>query len=216
MTMNGEISSGRRAFLGRMVGRATDTVLREATRRAIGDVRWIRPPFALPELDFVLACTRCGECIAACPHGTVFSLSVGLGAILAGTPALDLNNRACYLCADWPCVNACQQGALSLPYAEAWPAPLAEATIDTAQCLPYQGPECGACESSCPVAGALRWEHTRPHIDPTLCLGCGRCRSACIVSGQDESGGAIRMRPVPQSDDAQRAAVARLEEVRDG
>jgi len=151
------------------------------TRRA---ARWIRPPFALDELEFLLACTRCGACIDACPHQVIFPLSARLGARVAGTPALDLLNKGCHLCAAWPCVAACDPGALKRP--EAAPAEpalprVAVAKVDTNTCLPYLGPECGACAESCPVPGALCWEQSRPRIDPGKCVGCGLCREACIL-----------------------------------
>jgi ferredoxin len=54
--------------------------------------------------------------------------------------------------------------------------------IDTETCLPYLGPECGACADSCPVPGALRWEGgLRPVIDDEICTGCALCRQACIL-----------------------------------
>ena len=28
----------------------------------------LRPPGALPEKDFLAACTRCGQCVQACPY----------------------------------------------------------------------------------------------------------------------------------------------------
>lgn len=146
---------------------------------------WIRPPYALDELEFLLSCTRCNDCIQACPHEVIFPLSARLGAKVVGTPALDLLNKACHLCEDWPCVTACTKGALVMPDleegAETVPLPmLALASINTETCFPYSGPECGACDS-CPVPGALRWDQQRPYIDKEKCLGCGRCRQACIV-----------------------------------
>lgn len=145
---------------------------------------WIRPPFALDELDFLLACTRCGECEEACPHDVIFSLSTRLGAQVAATPALDLLNRGCCLCQDWPCVTVCEPGALALPTVEEglkpWPK-LAQVSINETTCLPYSGPECGACAASCPVDGALVWDMTRPSINIVLCTGCGMCRESCIV-----------------------------------
>ncbi len=161
----------------RVVKRMDETVVRQAGR-------WIRPPFALPELEFLLACTRCGECIDACPHRVVFPLASRLGMQVAGTPALDLLTRGCHLCADWPCVAACETGALRrAPEAEAGePLPsLARAEVDPAACLPYHGPECGACRSVCPVPGAMIWERERPRIDGRICVGCGLCREHCIV-----------------------------------
>ncbi len=58
---------------------------------------------------------------------------------------------------------------------------LAIVTIDETRCLPYRGPECGACRDSCPVPDALTWEGSRPRIDQEHCLGCALCREACVV-----------------------------------
>jgi ferredoxin-type protein NapG len=146
---------------------------------------WIRPPYALDELEFLLACTRCDKCIEACPHDVVFKLPAKLGVQVVGTPAMDLLNKGCHLCKDWPCVEACEPRALQFPEVEEGEvlplAKLAYAEINTQTCLPYSGPECGACESSCSVEGALKWDMTKPYIDPELCTGCGLCREACIV-----------------------------------
>ncbi len=146
---------------------------------------WVRPPYALDELDFLTTCTRCGECINACPHQVIFPLPPRLGASVTSTPALDLINRGCHLCADWPCVTACKPGALKLTESKpdlAVPIPpIALASINQETCLPYSGPECGACASSCPIPGALIWHSQKPLIDPELCVGCGLCREACIV-----------------------------------
>ena len=146
---------------------------------------WIRPPYALDELDFLLACTRCDKCIEACPHNVIFKLSAKLGVQVVGTPAMDLLNKGCHLCDDWPCVEVCEPRALQFPNVEEGEtlplAKIAYAEINTQTCLPYSGPECGACESSCPVPGALKWDMTKPYIDPALCTGCGLCREVCIV-----------------------------------
>ncbi len=175
----------RREFFRRGLKKTGETVVKEAARKAEARAaHWIRPPWALDELEFLLACTRCGECEKACPHDVVFGLSARLGASVAGTPALDLLNHGCHLCEDWPCVAACEPGALALPEIEGgrryWPR-LALASIDTGQCLPYQGPECGACRDSCPIDGALGWEGERPVIKAERCSGCGLCREACIM-----------------------------------
>ena len=161
-------------------------------------LHWIRPPYAIAELDFILACTRCGDCITACPHQVVFSLSARLGVKFAGTPALDLINKGCHLCEDWPCVSACTAGALLIPESspelpesesatkpaeteKAQPPKLARASINKQTCLPYSGPECGACIGICPVPGALTLDMCKPVIAEALCTGCGLCRESCIA-----------------------------------
>lgn len=186
----------RRGFFRQALQRTGRTVVQQADaqvrRRA---AHWIRPPFALDELEFLLACTRCGDCATACPHQVIFPLPARLGAQVTATPAMDLLNRACHLCEGWPCVTACAPGAMQVPEPDedvSSPLPrLAHAWVDSDACLPYSGPECGACAGSCPVPGALEWRQEKPHINPALCTGCALCRDACIVQPR-----AIRIKSV--------------------
>ncbi len=183
---------------------------------------WIRPPFAQAELDFLLNCSRCGDCIEACPHQVIFSLPIQRGASVAGTPAMDIPNNACQLCTDWPCVTSCKDKALSfsvnqimaqdnaeekivdetkvtieqteenivetdqtepveMPQAKDCP-PMASAHINESLCMPYSGPECGACMGSCPIPNTLVWHNEKPSIILENCIGCGLCVQTCITS----------------------------------
>ena len=184
------INLKRRAFFlagTRKVAEVTITKVDERVKQRAK--HWIRPPYALDELDFLTTCTRCGECIDACPHQVIFPLSSRLGASVTKTPALDLLNKSCYLCADWPCVTTCKPGALKFPQEIQKSSPdtedtiprIALASINTQSCLPYNGPECGACASSCPIPDALSWCSQKPSINPEYCIGCGLCREACIT-----------------------------------
>jgi ferredoxin-type protein NapG len=176
----------RREFFRLGARKAAEAVVRIADERAMHRARnWLRPPFARPEPEFLECCTRCDDCIAACPHDVIFKLPARYGIEVAGTPAMDLANRGCHLCEDWPCVTACEPHALSLPAPEPIEgAPrLANLQIDTDVCLPYSGPECGACADSCPVPGALEWQDgVRPHINQDICTGCALCREVCILT----------------------------------
>ena len=189
------MDESRRNFFRRAAGKAAKHVVEKADARIEARAsRWIRPPWAKPELEFLLACTRCGDCIEACPHKVIFPLQTSYGVDVAATPALDILSGGCHLCEDWPCVTICEPNALFFPQEEdeidsdeeqetqprRFPK-LAHAEINTIDCIPYRGPECGACDGSCPVPKALIWKDTRPHIDMAYCVGCGLCRTACIA-----------------------------------
>lgn len=176
----------RREFFRRGIGKAAKAVVNEVEQRAHKNAsHWIRPPFAVDELDFLLKCSRCDDCVKACEKGLIFPLPARRGPQVVGTPVLDLLNKGCDLCDDWPCVNACGTGALQLPEIEedqtVEKPKLAFAVLDTGACLPFSGPECGACDGVCPVPGALVFEMEKPAIDKDLCIGCALCREACVV-----------------------------------
>lgn len=189
----------RRSFFTRGAGKVAKAVTDHSAEQARKDaLRWIRPPFAIDELEFLLACTRCDACIEACPYDIVFPLPAKLGAKVISTPAMDLLSKGCHMCEDWPCVNACEVNALVFPdegiknhelseanalgeqYKERYVPNLANAVINKEACLPYSGPECGACRV-CPVEGAMLWSMEKPEINQSLCTGCALCREICIV-----------------------------------
>jgi len=173
----------RRQFFRRLAGKTTDTAIQHVEARVTAKARrWIRPPFAINELEFLLKCTRCGECVTACPHQIIFTLPARHGAEVLGTPALDLLNKGCHLCDDTPCVSACQPHVLYRPKdVSAKHVRIAFAQLDTAQCLPYQGPECGACATACTVENAMTFADDKPRIHSDYCTGCALCREACIT-----------------------------------
>lgn len=191
----------RREFFRRGISKVAEKAVEKAEKKvAERAVHWIRPPFAINELEFLLSCTRCSDCIDACSYKIIFPLAAKNGADVMNSPALDLLNSGCHLCEAWPCVVACKTNALSLPKLDnkknenrnihttenksstQSPLPLlAKAIINTDVCLPYQGPECGACITSCNVDGALTWYQERPSINRELCVGCAMCREQCIT-----------------------------------
>ena len=187
-----EIDSSRRSFFRRAAGKAAEKVVEHAEAKIEARaVRWVRPPFALSELEFVLACTRCSDCIEACPHNVIFPLPSNYGADVAATVALDVLNGGCHLCEDWPCVTVCEAGALKIPIIDqeedeaaestaSWPK-MARAEINPDECLPFKGPECGACDGSCPIPNTLIFQREKPQINQDSCSGCGLCRAACIA-----------------------------------
>ena len=141
---------------------------------------FIRPPGALAERAFLSACDGCGACVDACPHAAIGVLPPTAGPA-SNTPAMLPEQRPCHLCADAPCVSACDRGALM---------PIGEgefffgiAEIEQGRCFAFQGPECGSCAASCPTK-AIETTMGRPAIDEAACVGCGLCREACPVWGK--------------------------------
>lgn len=131
----------------------------------------------MDEASFLQRCTRCGDCVRACPHASVHVYNPGTGP-LEGTPVMLPERRACHMCDGFPCAAACETSALVPPETPVWP--LGTVQVDPARCIAFLGPECGACRDLCPPAApALRMRRERPDIDANLCVGCGRCIEAC-------------------------------------
>lgn len=138
----------------------------------------LRPPGALAEADFLLACHRCGQCVAACPPSAIRPLPATAG-LIAATPVIDPLIQPCHLCADTPCITACPSGALQ-PLAEVQSARMGLARITAATCLMTQGKECDFCVASCPVPGALTQTAGEvPEVQADRCTGCGVCVYVC-------------------------------------
>jgi ferredoxin-type protein NapG len=182
--------SRRDLFRGRLLGRLADAAARRvddagrALARAMPadtpdrpvSLRVLpqRPPGAVEESAFMAGCTRCGECIVACPvQAIVIAPPTFMGA--SGTPMLDPENRACVMCADTPCIRACAPGVLRADR----PLKMGTAAIAGMRCLAYNGSVCSACVDSCPVPGALVVEDARPRVVAPNCTGCGVCHQVC-------------------------------------
>jgi len=133
----------------------------------------MRPPWALGEPDFLDACTRCGDCIAACPEHVLVRDA-------GRFPAFDPTLGECVFCE--ACVEVCAPRALDK--AEVQPAWSLKARIASA-CLAMNGVICLACRDACGEA-AIRFQPARggaaPRLDDACCTGCGACVGICPVS----------------------------------
>lgn len=133
-----------------------------------------RPPGAVAEADFLARCTRCGECLQACPHQAIVLAPARLRTV-AGTPVIDAVVAPCRMCDDTPCAQVCE------PYVLSFEAPLTMGTarLERLDCLAWQGAECSDCVEHCPVPGALTLEDGRPEVHRQTCTGCGVCLHVC-------------------------------------
>lgn len=132
----------------------------------------IRPPWALPEVAFIAACTRCGACAPACPEQVI---AIGSGAY----PQLDFSHDGCSFCA--ACVGVCTTGALRRDTDTQ--TPWANKVELTPGCLTLSGIVCRSCGEHCD-AGAIHFQLPRggvayPRIDAVACTGCGACIGVC-------------------------------------
>lgn len=133
-----------------------------------------RPPGALPEAAFLAGCTRCGECIRVCPVGAI-TLAPARFRQAAGTPCIDPLVAACVMCADTPCITACEPRVLR----QDRPLKMGVAYIETMACLAHTGSFCTVCSEHCPVPGAIELAAGKPRIRPDVCTGCGLCATVC-------------------------------------
>jgi ferredoxin-type protein NapF len=134
----------------------------------------IRPPWAIAEDAFVIACDRCDDCVHACPERVIRSGS-------GGFPEMDFSARGCSLCGE--CVIACRGKALTgnPEYDRPWDSVV---EID-GRCLAGKGVVCRSCGEACD-ASAIRFRlrvggAAEPQVDAAICTGCGYCIGVCPV-----------------------------------
>jgi len=167
----GELAQGAQASLD-AIHRDLDRSVEEKP------LEWLRPPGALPEVEFLATCERCSKCLMACPHDSIRRLGFEFRES-EGTPAIIPSETPCYLCKDLPCVAACPSGALNL--VDRAQAQMALARIDYKKCYAANGQPCDYCAARCPLgAEAIEMDaSSTPVIRSPGCTGCGVCAYLC-------------------------------------
>jgi len=138
----------------------------------------IRPPWAFNESLFIENCSRCSDCISACPQGIIFTGD-------AGFPEVSFKQGECTFCAD--CVKACKTGALDTSVLSQQVAPQAwdlDVSIQS-NCLSLNAVVCRACGDNCETQ-AIQFKLkvggiSEPQISQDDCTGCGACVAVCPV-----------------------------------
>jgi MauM/NapG family ferredoxin protein len=158
----------------------------------------LRPPGALEEFDFLVACTRCDKCLQACPQGSIYRAGPQ-AALAAGTPIIEPRVMPCFLCTALPCITACPEGALVWPRlkvagqeVEGPPAVrMGTARVKRGLCLTWAREDrpaqaCRTCVDRCPYPGvAIRMGEpgrdgmAHPVVLEEHCTGCGLCSFGC-------------------------------------
>ncbi|WP_327516816.1 ferredoxin-type protein NapF [Cognatazoarcus halotolerans] len=147
------------------------TLARRAFLRGRTLQQALRPPGALSESEFIERCTRCDDCLKACPSGVIVR---GHG----GFPELSFKSGECTFCAE--CIKACRPAALASQDA---PASLPYRARIADSCIAFQGIECRVCGERCPSA-AIRFRPrvggaAFPELIADRCTGCGACEAPC-------------------------------------
>lgn len=139
----------------------------------------VRPPGAIEERRFRETCTQCGDCIRACPEGSIMPAQSAELEEIAGTPIIIPRRRACYHCKPLHCAEACPSGAL-IPLPSGHRMKIGEVRIINALCHAHQGRPCDTCHVICPERGkAIVMERGLPRVIPEACTGCGLCEYIC-------------------------------------
>lgn len=162
--------------LGKALAEAAEGMANTAATRVTGGKRYLRPPGALPEAAFLLACNRCGQCGTVCPQGAIRFLKPEAGAAV-GTPYIDPYSAACHLCLE--CTRTCDTGALQR-LTDKEQVRIGRAVVNTETCWAHRGQICDLCCAQCPFPGvAIKLENGRPVVADQACTGCGICAYVC-------------------------------------
>jgi MauM/NapG family ferredoxin protein len=138
----------------------------------------LRPPGAISEKQFLQNCSRCDECIHACPKDAIQRAPKKMGYLVYNTPYIDPMRNPCVMCTDLPCITACPDKAL-LPVQELTDVNMGYAILDKKKCQAYGDTFCQQCVIDCPVPGAILQVKDQPVIDKNICTGCGVCMRSC-------------------------------------
>jgi len=168
--------------------------------------RFLRPPGALPEKDFLAACIGCGQCANVCPNKCISLYGMEAGVAHLSTPKISARAQACILC--MACTQVCPTNALTkLEPTEAGirAVNMGKAIVSEDLCYSFAGRTCGVCYRACPLPGkALTLGlYETPTVHPEHCVGCGLCEQACVQMPQ-----AIRIIPASEFLNRQPGAVA--------
>jgi ferredoxin len=210
----------RRQFLGTAItGMAALGLFGIQINSKNAEAKFIRPPGALPEEDFMDKCIRCLECVRICESNGRCLQPAGFdqNILHLWTPIAKMREGYCeYNCN--LCGLVCPTDAiLQLPVEVKQKTPMGLAHFDKNLCIPFERHEdCIVCEEHCPTPDkAIKFEIKEsilpdgnqkmvkyPYVIRDLCIGCGICEEKCplpnlpgiFVTKENEQ----RLKEIPQ------------------
>jgi ferredoxin-type protein NapG len=137
---------------------------------------WLRPPGSIHEDQFRTQCSRCGDCVRACPaHCIKIDWSGDKG---EGVPYIDPDEMSCVLCVELACMHACPTGALQPVLVDF--IDMGVAVWHESTCLRSAGQDCTICVDACPVGARALIVADDGRISVREgCTGCGLCHHEC-------------------------------------
>ncbi|MGQ9524543.1 MAG: 4Fe-4S binding protein [Armatimonadota bacterium] len=184
---------GRRRVLASGAAGALWMFTAKTNARAHPDAsRALRPPGALPEKEFLAACTRCGECMRACITNGLQPALLETGLEGIWTPILVPKIG--------PCAEKCTACGQVCPTDAIRPFTIEDkkkrlklglANVDKNLCIAWnEGKDCIVCAEVCAYQAVifkdvydpvLQKKKRVPTVDTKLCTGCGLCEHHCPV-----------------------------------
>ena len=155
----------------------------------------LRPPWLKSPLSFTEQCTRCGDCLKACPESII---QVGDG----GFPEIDFRLGECTFCGD--CAKSCKE---ELFFDSESQKPWHYTAEIQSNCFAKNQVSCQSCQDVCdqrairfaPQLGSV----SQPIINMVECNGCGACVSVCPASAIKVKSPGINQTHSPENEDSQ-------------
>lgn len=144
----------------------------------VNALRILRPPGAKEvEDDFIGTCSRCQNCVQACP---VHAIQIDDNQA-EGVPFIIAEEQPCVMCDGLLCMYNCPSGAIT-------PLPIGLVDMGTAEwregrCIRSEGTDCTMCVDRCPIGPrAIELRDDRIVVHEEGCTGCGVCEHDCPTS----------------------------------
>jgi len=174
-------SQTRRYLISGILGMGSGLLLPNILKA--GHQPMLRPPGILPDNDLMLTCTRCGNCLKACPTNIIQPMTGFSNWMNILTPCISFSESYC-LPECTHCGEVCPTGAIQkFTVQEKEQLFIGFADLKPEECLLTKNQECDRCLFYCDfdaieIVPSLQY-NALPEINKETCVGCGACEVVC-------------------------------------